>query len=132
MLADMSMVALLSTIEAWTRHLTRATATEVALVWPLSADGSPGGQETVVIGTPGSVRLTPREVFSQAIAVGATSVVIAHTHARDTGPSADDQAVTRRLVAAGAILGVPLIAHLVVEPSRVHELIEGSDLRSAA
>lgn len=128
----MSLVALLAIIEAWARRLTQATETEVALVWPLLANGSPGGDETLVVGTPGSVRLTPREVFGQALATGATSVVIAHTHLGNTGPSANDHAVTRRLVAAGAILGVPVLAHLVVEPSGVHELIGRAELRPAA
>ncbi len=108
---------------AWTRQLTQATATEAALVWPVSADGSPSGSGTIVLGSPSSVRLTPGEVFGPAMAAGAQAVVIAHTHLADTGPSADDYAVTRRLVAAGAILGVHLLGHLVVEPSGVQELI---------
>lgn len=126
------MAALLSMVEAWARQLTKAAGTEVAFVWPVSGDGSPSGSETMVVGTPSSVRLTPGEVFGPALVAGASAVVIAHTHLADTGPSADDHAVTRRLVAAGVILGVHLLGHLVVEPSGVHELIGGSDLRSAA
>lgn len=43
-------------------------------------------------------------------------VVLVHTHPGGGPPSADDHAVTRRLVAASAVCGVRLAAHLVLAP----------------
>lgn len=63
-----------------------------------------------------------------ALRVGADGVVLAHNHATTTGPSRADTAVTRRPVAAGHVLGIPLLAHLVVEPDAVHELVGGEEL----
>lgn len=110
------------TLEAWTRRLTQTLAVEVALVWPLGS-GVVGGPETMILGLPDRVRLRPRDVFVAAMMREADAVAVVHTHLTDRGPSAADHAVTRRLVAAGAVLGVPLLAHLLVEPGGAIELI---------
>jgi DNA repair protein RadC len=57
----------------------------------------------------------PREVFRPALREGAAALVVVHNHpSGDPGPSHEDREVTRRLVQAGALLGVPLLDHLVV------------------
>jgi DNA repair protein RadC len=57
----------------------------------------------------------PRQVFRPAIQLGAAAVVVAHNHpSGDPTPSDEDRAVTRRLVQAGQLLGVPLVDHIVV------------------
>lgn len=57
----------------------------------------------------------PREVFRPAIREGAAALVVVHNHpSGDPGPSLEDREVTRRLVQAGALLGVPLLDHVVV------------------
>lgn len=56
--------------------------------------------------------------------------MFSHNHLSDTGPSAADRAVTRRLVAAGHLLGIPLLASLVVEPSATHDLVSDRTWRS--
>lgn len=45
-----------------------------------------------------------------AFRLRATEIVLAHNHFAEARPSAADLAVTRRLVAAGALVGVPLRA----------------------
>lgn len=84
----------------------------------------------MILGSPARVTLTPRDVFGPAVLARATGVVIAHTHLGDNGPSAEDYAVTRRLVAAGVVLGIPLLAHVLVEPSRTMDLL-GDHSRAA-
>lgn len=69
------------------------------------------------------VRIRPSQVFRYAIRQGATGVAVAHNHPLDSGPSESDLAVTRRLVSAGMVLDLPLLAHVVTEPSHVHELV---------
>lgn len=57
----------------------------------------------------------PRQVFRHALALQAAAVVIAHNHpSGDPTPSAADEEVTRRVAAAGQVLGVPLLDHLVI------------------
>ena len=57
----------------------------------------------------------PREVFRPALREGAAALVVAHNHpSGDPAPSGEDREVTRRLVQAGALLGVPLLDHVVV------------------
>jgi DNA repair protein RadC len=57
----------------------------------------------------------PREVFRPALREGAAALVVVHNHpSGDPGPSHEDREVTRRLVQAGALLGVPLLDHVVV------------------
>lgn len=57
----------------------------------------------------------PREVFKAALLVNAACIVGAHNHpSGDPVPSPDDLALTHRLVAAGELMGVPLIDHIVV------------------
>jgi DNA repair protein RadC len=57
----------------------------------------------------------PREVFRAAIGSGAAGVIVFHNHpSGDPNPSRDDHALTQRLVKVGALIGVPLLDHLVL------------------
>lgn len=57
----------------------------------------------------------PREVFRLAVVLGAASVVLVHNHpSGDTTPSNDDKFITDQLVAAGKVLGIPVIDHVVI------------------
>lgn len=56
----------------------------------------------------------PRDVFGPAIRVGGSAVIVAHNHpSGDTVPSAGDRALTRRLIEAGKLLGVPVLDHVL-------------------
>lgn len=71
--------------------------------------------ETVSVGTCDHTFMGPREVFRDALLVGASAVVVAHNHpSAEATPSADDRQITRRLAQAGSLLGVELLDHLVV------------------
>ena len=57
----------------------------------------------------------PRDVFGEALRMGAARIVLIHNHpSGDPTPSLDDHIVTRRIVAAGETLGLPVIDHIVV------------------
>jgi DNA repair protein RadC len=61
----------------------------------------------------------PREVFRAAIAEAAAGIIVVHNHpSGDPTPSAEDQAVTRQLVAAGRLLDLPLYDHVIVAGDR--------------
>ena len=63
----------------------------------------------------GTTAVGPREVFREALNVGAEKIIVAHNHpSGDLTPSKADIATTARLREAGEIVGVALIDHLIV------------------
>jgi DNA repair protein RadC len=68
--------------------------------------------------TIGSLNVTgvqPREVFREAALGGAASVVMFHNHpSGDPTPSADDVELTRRLTAAGIVMGIEVVDHIIL------------------
>jgi DNA repair protein RadC len=72
-------------------------------------------QRIVAIGTLDTVLAHPREVFADAIADRAASIIAAHNHpSGDARPSQKDISLTQQLVAAGQLLGVTLADHIIV------------------
>lgn len=70
---------------------------------------------TVSIGSVDHTFMAPRELYRDALLANAAAVVVAHNHpSGDPEPSRDDELVTRRLTAAGEVVGVELLDHLVV------------------
>lgn len=66
-------------------------------------------------GTVDGASVYPREVVKDAIALNATSVVLAHNHPSGVAePSAADEQITRRLKAALALVDIRVLDHLVV------------------
>ncbi len=66
-------------------------------------------------GTLNSSPVHPREVFRLAITESAAAIIAIHNHpSGNTTPSADDLAITRRLVDAGNLIGIPLLDHLII------------------
>jgi DNA repair protein RadC len=69
----------------------------------------------VSIGSLDASPATPRDVFREAVAARAAAVIVFHNHpSGDPVPSPDDVAVTEQLVAAGAILGIEVIDHVIL------------------
>ena len=88
---------------------------EVFQVVLLDARHDAIGVEEVSRGTLQWAVVHPREVFQPAVLARAAAVVVVHNHpSGDPEPSADDVAVTKRLVAAGELLGIPLLDHVIV------------------
>ena len=74
---------------------------------------------TVALGSLNAAGVHPREVFRDAIAVGAAAIVLAHNHpSGDPEPSEDDIRLTRRFVRCGETLGIELLDHLVLGGGR--------------
>lgn len=70
-------------------------------------------------GSDGFTVVDPRQVFRPAVHLGAQAVVLAHNHpSGDPSPSPQDIDITQRLVAAGTVLGVSLLDHLVLGGER--------------
>ena len=77
------------------------------------------GWREVSRGTLTSSLVHPREVFREAITLNAAALIVVHCHpSGDPTPSREDRAVTERLVAAGKLLGIPVLDHVVVAGDR--------------
>jgi DNA repair protein RadC len=73
------------------------------------------GLHTVSIGCLTSSLVHPREVMKSAIVSSAGALVLAHNHpSGDPEPSAEDIALTRRLVSCGTLLGIEILDHIVI------------------
>jgi DNA repair protein RadC len=72
------------------------------------------GREVVSLGSIDHTFMSPREIFRGALLANANAIVLAHNHpSGDPEPSQDDLAVTRRIVAAGELIGVKVLDHLI-------------------
>jgi len=73
------------------------------------------GWNMISLGTVDASLVHPREVFRAAVVDSAASVIVAHNHpSGDPTPSAEDLRVTRQLVAAGKVLGIPVLDHIIL------------------
>ena len=76
-------------------------------------------------GTLDSVPAHQREVFTAAVLSHAAAIIACHNHpSGDPTPSPDDLAITRRLAAAGDVLDIPLLDHIIVGDGRYYSFKE--------
>ncbi|MBM3861572.1 MAG: DNA repair protein RadC [Verrucomicrobia bacterium] len=68
----------------------------------------------ISIGPIDRTQVHPREVFADAVADRASGIIVAHNHpAGPLEPSPADTEVTRQLKAAGQIVGIELLDHII-------------------
>ena len=73
----------------------------------------------VASGSQNATIVQPRDVFREAILGAAAAVVAFHNHpSGDPSPSPDDLDLTRRLAAAGRLMGIDLVDHVVLGDAR--------------
>lgn len=69
----------------------------------------------ISVGSLDSSIVHPREVFKEAIAASAASVIFVHNHpSGDIEASEDDIALTKRLAQAGEIVGIDVLDHIII------------------
>lgn len=73
----------------------------------------------VSVGSLNASIVHPRETFTAAIAARAAAIIVAHNHpSGDPTPSAEDLALTTRLVQCGELIGIPILDHLIIGDGR--------------
>ena len=71
----------------------------------------------------------PREVFADAIADRASAIIVAHNHpSGELGPSPSDIAITAQLKAAGEVVGIELLDHIIFNRSGYFSFLEAGRL----
>jgi DNA repair protein RadC len=79
----------------------------------------------LTVGTLDRSVVHPREIFREAASARAAGIVLFHNHpSGDPAPSADDMSLTRRLVAAGELMGIDVLDHLILTATRFVSLRE--------
>ena len=83
----------------------------------------------VTVGLLDTNQVHPREVFADPIGDRAASVLVAHNHPSGTlEPSAEDLALTRRIVKAGELLGIRVLDHVIITADGFLSLWEAGHL----
>lgn len=67
------------------------------------------------VGTLDASIVHPRDVFREAVTGGAAAIVLFHNHpSGDPEPSREDSRLTERLIAAGVLMGINVIDHVIL------------------
>ena len=85
-------------------------------VFAVYIDGknAPIGYSIVSPGTANSCPIHPREIYQRAVCLGARAVIMAHNHPSGSCKrSSEDDKATRDIAAAGRILGITLLDHVI-------------------
>jgi DNA repair protein RadC len=81
------------------------------------------------VGTLDASIVHPREIFREAVAGGAASLVLFHNHpSGDPEPSREDTRLTERLVAAGTLMGIEVLDHVILGEARYFSYREKGSL----
>lgn len=95
--------------------------------WVLCLSSSNGltGLVRISTGTLNASLAHPRECFRTAILLSAASVLFIHNHpSGNPEPSAEDVSLTRQLVEAGRIIGIPVHDHIIIAGDQHTSLAE--------
>jgi len=74
---------------------------------------------TISQGTLNASIVHPREVFKAAVDYLAAGIILLHNHpSGESAPSNDDRKVTSQMINAGAMMGIPILDHIVLAGDR--------------
>jgi DNA repair protein RadC len=83
------------------------------------------GSETVYVGSLNASHIRVGEVFRDAVKRNCAAIIVVHNHpSGDPTPSPEDVEVTRQLVAAGNLLDIEVLDHLIIGQQRFVSLRE--------
>jgi DNA repair protein RadC len=83
----------------------------------------------VSVGLVNKTQVHPREVFADPITDRTSAIIVAHNHpSGGLIPSRDDIEITKQLKAAGEILGIKLLDHIIFNNKGYYSLLEHGEL----
>ncbi|MBI4083825.1 MAG: DNA repair protein RadC [Candidatus Lambdaproteobacteria bacterium] len=120
--------AVLNTAWAVFRHFRmrlRDLKQEQLLVIALDVHRRYLGETLITQGTLDGSPAHPREIFAAAIGARASALLLVHNHpSGNPAPSRLDIAMTRRLMAAGEMMGIPVLDHVIIGDERYVSLVD--------
>jgi len=85
------------------------------LALPLDAKNRPLAELTIAVGGLSACPIAPADVFRPLLRQAAAGVIFVHNHpSGEPSPSPDDIALTERLSAAGTLLGMRVVDHVIL------------------
>ncbi len=119
-----------SILGEWLNHLIGYLHQEHFMVIFLNTKNQIIHYKSIFIGSLDSAIVHPREVFKEAMKYSARSLILAHNHpSGDTEYSLADKQVTKKLIEAGKICGIPVIDHVIVGKNKVFSFREHNILQ---
>lgn len=101
------------------------SAKEQFIILALNSQNEPNAIEICSMGTSEMALVHPREVFKTALLCNAVKIIIAHNHpSGSVKPSEEDIRMTKHLILASEILGVPILDHIIVGNHRYFSFAE--------
>ncbi len=83
------------------------------VIW-LNSGNRMTGFEVITEGVLNSSLAHPREIFRGAIVATCASIIVAHNHpSGNPEPSEEDLQITKQIVEAGKIIGIPVHDHII-------------------
>lgn len=102
---------------------------EVCAVLCLTTRHVPLAYHIAARGSLSSCIVEPGQIYRAALLANAAAIAVAHNHpSGDPNPSADDIALTRRLQAAGVLIGITFLDHIIVGEHRYFSFQEQGQL----
>ena len=97
----------------------RHRRTECVVLASVDAKGHLIGDSVMSNGSATMSLISPREIFMEALKRQAVSVILIHNHpSGDPSPSRADTELTGQVAAAGQLLGIPLLDHIIIGDNR--------------
>lgn len=103
-------------------------ANEVVIVGNLDTKGRIINASVISMGTIDRSLVSPKNVYASAILSNANSVIALHNHpSGDVTPSRADLNLTKMLAAAGKVLGIELLDHVIVSHEGKYHSIRANE-----
>lgn len=81
--------------------------------------------DRVSVGSLNQSIVHPREIFKSACMVSAAAILLVHNHpSGDPTPSSEDIAITKRLKEVGALMGIPILDHIIIGDGQYVSFVE--------
>lgn len=113
----------------YARPLLEEKEKEHILVIYLDTKNRISKHETVSMGTLNASLIHPREIFKTAIKENTNAIIVAHNHpSGDPTPSPDDREITKGLHAAGELLEIQMLDHVIIGKDNYYSFRERNQL----
>ncbi len=98
---------------------------ELFLVVCLNSSNKIIRDRTITKGLLNSSLTHPREVFREAILENSASIILLHNHpSGNLEPSSEDISITKQIVEAGKIIGIPVHDHIIIAGDGFTSMVE--------
>ncbi|MEE8885597.1 MAG: DNA repair protein RadC [Eubacteriales bacterium] len=114
-----------STIADYYMERLRHEEQEVVICMMLDTKNHLLGEREMTRGTVNQSLVSPRELFLSALSYHAVQMILVHNHpSGDPAPSREDMRITQRVFAAGRLIGIMLIDHIIIGDRRYTSFVE--------